>query len=226
MRLDDDSGFDLTEAGTQRKLAIYVVSDPESIPHVATLGPDPLAPDFDTAALGALLLRSGRAQLKGVLKDQRNIAGIGNAYSDEILHLAKMSPFKPASSLTEAELVTSVRRHPGRTGWGDRAGQRVGGRRPEGGEEVGHAGARPNGTALPGLRRHRGRGLVRRFVAAVLPDLPDRGQEAGRPPAVASAEIAGASGKPVFAPVVGEPGLFQRRVAAPSRIDWRENGSE
>ena len=125
VRLDDDSGFDLTEAGTQRKLAVYVVSDPESIPHVATLGPDPLAPDFDAAALGALLQRSGRAQLKGVLKDQRNIAGIGNAYSDEILHVAKMSPFKPANSLTEAELATSCTA-PSRASWpGRSSGPRV-----------------------------------------------------------------------------------------------------
>ena len=42
VRLDDSSGFDLTEAGTQRKLAVYVVTDPMSIPMVATLGPDPL----------------------------------------------------------------------------------------------------------------------------------------------------------------------------------------
>jgi formamidopyrimidine-DNA glycosylase len=104
--LDDDSGFDLTEAGTQRKLAVYVVADPMSIPMVATLGPDPLAPEFDQAALAALLARAGRSQLKGVLKDQRTIAGIGNAYSDEILHAAKLSPFKPSSTLTEAELTT------------------------------------------------------------------------------------------------------------------------
>ena len=106
VRLDDDTGFDLTEAGTQRKLAVYVVTDPQAIPHVATLGPDPLAADFDPAALGALLQRSGRAQLKGVLKDQRNIAGIGNAYSDEILHVARMSPFKPANTLTAEDLDT------------------------------------------------------------------------------------------------------------------------
>jgi formamidopyrimidine-DNA glycosylase len=104
LRLDDESGFDLTEAGTQRKLAVYVVDDPTSIPMVATLGPDPLADDFDQAALKALLKEAGRAQLKGVLKDQRIIAGIGNAYSDEILHAAKLSPFKPANSLTEDEL--------------------------------------------------------------------------------------------------------------------------
>ena len=106
LHLDDGSGFDLTEAGTQRKLAVYVVTDPAQIPHVATLGPDPLADDFDRAALAALLAKAGRSQLKGVLKDQRVIAGIGNAYSDEILHVARMSPFKPASSLSDEELTT------------------------------------------------------------------------------------------------------------------------
>ena len=105
VHLEDETGFDLTEAGTQRKLAIYVVDDPQAIPMVATLGPDPLAEDFDQAALAAILARAGRSQLKGVLKDQRTIAGIGNAYSDEILHAARLSPFKPANSLTETELT-------------------------------------------------------------------------------------------------------------------------
>jgi formamidopyrimidine-DNA glycosylase len=109
LRLDDGSGFDLTEAGTQRKLAVYVVADPMSIPMVATLGPDPLTDDFDQQALESVLKASGRAQLKGVLKDQRIIAGIGNAYSDEILHAAKLSPFKPANSLSETELSTLFR---------------------------------------------------------------------------------------------------------------------
>ena len=71
---------------------------------VATLGPDPLSDEFDQPALAGLLAEAGRAQLKGVLKDQRTIAGIGNAYSDEILHAAKLSPFKPSNSLTDAEL--------------------------------------------------------------------------------------------------------------------------
>jgi formamidopyrimidine-DNA glycosylase len=106
VRLDDGSGFDLTEAGTQRKLAVYVVTDPMSIPMVATLGPDPLSPDFDEPALRQLLASAGRSQLKGVLKDQRTIAGIGNAYSDEILHAARLSPFKPSNSLSETELDT------------------------------------------------------------------------------------------------------------------------
>ncbi len=103
--LDDASGFDLTEAGTQRKLAVYVVTDPQLIPHVATLGPDPLTAEFDREMLASLLRAAGRSQLKGVLKDQRTIAGIGNAYSDEILHRARLSPFKPSNGLTEDELT-------------------------------------------------------------------------------------------------------------------------
>jgi formamidopyrimidine-DNA glycosylase len=95
--LDDGSGFDLTEAGTKKSLAIHVVRSPADVERVATLGPDPLAPDFTEERLTAILTAAGRAQIKGVLRDQRQIAGIGNAYSDEILHVAKMSPFKPAS---------------------------------------------------------------------------------------------------------------------------------
>lgn len=104
--LDDDTGFDLTEAGTQRKLAVHVVADPLDIAMVATLGPDPLQNSFTLETLRALLEKAGRSQLKGVLKDQRTIAGIGNAYSDEILHVAKLSPFKPSSALTDEELST------------------------------------------------------------------------------------------------------------------------
>ena len=106
VHLDDGSGFTLTEAGTQKKLAVYVVRDPLEIPGVARLGPDPLADDFTEAALAGILGEHGREQLKGVLRDQSVIAGIGNAYSDEILHAAKMSPFKPAGNLTPEELST------------------------------------------------------------------------------------------------------------------------
>lgn len=104
--LDDGSGFDLTEAGTQRKLAIHVVRDLDDVEQIATLGPDPLAADFTQDDFAAVLQSAGRAQLKGVLRDQRTLAGIGNAYSDEILHAARLSPFKAANSLTAAELAT------------------------------------------------------------------------------------------------------------------------
>lgn len=100
---DDDTGFDLTEAGTQKRLALYVVNTLEEVPGIATLGPDPLADDFTAGVLDGILDAAGRAQLKGVLRDQRIIAGIGNAYSDEILHAARLSPFKPASGLAPDE---------------------------------------------------------------------------------------------------------------------------
>lgn len=102
--LDDDSGFELTEAGTQRKLAVHVVNDPDEVNQIVTLGPEPMADGFTLEVFEQILTDAGRAQLKGVLKDQRVIAGIGNAYSDEILHAAKLSPFKPANRLTPEEL--------------------------------------------------------------------------------------------------------------------------
>ena len=105
LRLDDGSGFDLTEQGSHKRLAVYLVRDPAEVPGVATLGPDPLAADFTRDTLAGLLA-GRRMQVKGVLRDQRIIAGIGNAYSDEILHVAKMSPFKPASNLSDDELKT------------------------------------------------------------------------------------------------------------------------
>jgi formamidopyrimidine-DNA glycosylase len=95
--LDDGSGFDVTEAGTKKSLAIYLVRDPSDVPGVARLGPEPLDPAFTETEFLAILAGAGRAQIKGVLRNQSVIAGIGNAYSDEILHVAKMSPFKPAS---------------------------------------------------------------------------------------------------------------------------------
>jgi formamidopyrimidine-DNA glycosylase len=102
----DDAGFDLTEAGTQKRLAVYVVNTLDEVPGIVTLGPDPLADAFTPDVLAGILARAGRAQLKGVLRDQRIIAGIGNAYSDEILHAARLSPFKPSSGLSEVERTT------------------------------------------------------------------------------------------------------------------------
>jgi formamidopyrimidine-DNA glycosylase len=95
-------GFDLTEQGTRKGLAVYVVRSPSEVPGIARLGPDALEVDRDTFA-GLMAGRSG--QLKGALTDQTLISGIGNAYSDEILHEARLSPFKMADKLTEDELV-------------------------------------------------------------------------------------------------------------------------
>ena len=104
VHLEDDCGFDLTEAGTQKRLAVYVVRDPQDVPGIKTLGPDPLKEEFGVETLAAIL-DGRRTQIKGVLRDQSVIAGIGNAYSDEVLHVAKMSPYKLAAGLTEPEIA-------------------------------------------------------------------------------------------------------------------------
>ncbi len=99
---DERVGFDLTEAGTQKRLAVWLVDDPGKVPGIAALGPDALGLTVDGLA-EVLAGQSGR--IKTVITDQKVIAGIGNAYSDEILHVAKLSPFATAGKLTEAQLA-------------------------------------------------------------------------------------------------------------------------
>ena len=98
VRLSDGSGFDLTEAGTKKSLAAYLVRDVSEVPGIARLGPDPLGADLTEAAFAAMLT-GRRTQIKGLLRDQEFLAGVGNAYSDEILHVAKLSPFAIAGTL-------------------------------------------------------------------------------------------------------------------------------
>lgn len=102
LRLDDGAGFDVTEAGTHKRLAVHVVARPDDVPQVASLGPEPLGLGHDDFAA---LLRSRNQQVKGALRDQSLIAGIGNAYSDEILHAARLSPFTLTGSLGAEEVA-------------------------------------------------------------------------------------------------------------------------
>ena len=95
-------GFDLTEAGTQKRLAVWLVTDPMTVPQLAALGPDALALDPDGLAAA---LKGNTGRIKTVITDQKVISGIGNAYSDEILHVAKLSPFATAGKLTDAQLA-------------------------------------------------------------------------------------------------------------------------
>ena len=188
LRFTDGAGFDLTEAGTKKRLAVYLVADPAEVPGVAALGPDPMADTFTVAALAGMLA-GRRTQIKGVLRDQKIIAGIGNAYSDEVLHAAKMSPFRLASSLTDDEVAglhaaitatlrEAVERSAGLAA-GDLKAEKKSGLRVHG----------RAGRALPGVRRHGAGGLVRGLRAAVLPDVPDRRQAARRPPDVSPAAL-------------------------------------
>ncbi|MFE6919854.1 Fpg/Nei family DNA glycosylase [Nocardia sp. NPDC057663] len=101
--------IDLTEAGTKKRLAVYVVDDPKAVPGIARLGPDALAVTEDEFAA---LLKGTSQRIKTALVDQTLLAGIGNAYSDEILHTAKISPFattKTMSAETVSQLYTAMR---------------------------------------------------------------------------------------------------------------------
>jgi formamidopyrimidine-DNA glycosylase len=101
VHLDDDSGFDLTEAGTKKGLSVYIVKDPATVPGVARLGPDAMALGREDLAA---VLAGKTSRIKTVLTDQEVIAGIGNAYSDEILHVAKLSPYATAGRLRDGEV--------------------------------------------------------------------------------------------------------------------------
>jgi formamidopyrimidine-DNA glycosylase len=136
-------GFDLTEAGTQKRLAVYLVEDPQQVPGVAKLGPDALS--IGRAEFGELL--AGRTErLKTLIVDQQVLAGIGNAYSDEILHVAKLSPFAAAGKL-DAEAVDRL--HAAMIGVLSEAVERA----------VGQDAARLKGEKRSGMRVHARTGL-------------------------------------------------------------------
>ena len=168
---------------------MYVVRDPHDVPGIASLGPDPLTDEFTIDRLRDILEREGRKQIKGVLRHQGTIAGIGNAYSDELLHAARMSPFKPANSLDDAELETLYAAIRDVLGDAVARSRGLARQRAQGREEVQPRRARPHRREVPGLRRRGARGVVRRLEPAVLRDLPDRRQAARRPPDEQAAEV-------------------------------------
>jgi formamidopyrimidine-DNA glycosylase len=104
VRFDDGSGFDLTEQGTRKRLAVHVVREPTDVELVASLGVDPLSDEFTVERLAALAAARNQ-QVKGLLRDQHQVAGIGNAYSDEILHAARMSPFALSAKLPAEQVA-------------------------------------------------------------------------------------------------------------------------
>jgi formamidopyrimidine-DNA glycosylase len=101
VHLGAGAGFDLTEAGTQKRLAVYVVEQVSEMAGIARLGPDALELSRDQLAE---LLRGRTDRLKTALTDQTLIAGIGNAYSDEVLHAARLSPYATAGRLSDDAL--------------------------------------------------------------------------------------------------------------------------
>lgn len=99
---EGDTVLDITEAGTQKRLAVYLVRDIDEVPGIGRLGPDALS--VSEEQLTDILAGEGKRQLKTLLREQGVIAGISNAYSDEILHAARLSPYAPADSLTPAQV--------------------------------------------------------------------------------------------------------------------------
>ena len=172
LEFDDGSILELTDAGEWVSLGCWVVDDPGEVPAVAKLGPDPADPGFTRAEFdGAVAGR--RKQVKAVLQDQESLAGIGNAYSDEILFTAKLSPVGHAAALTDSGARPTLRGHGRRHLRGDHRTARRAARRAQGGQGRLHARARPRRRGLPGVRRHHPRLLVRQHDGAVLPDGPD-----------------------------------------------------
>ncbi len=104
VELDDGGGIDITEQGTEKRLALYVVRDPADVPRITRLGVDVLDPALDVERLRTIL-RGSRGQLKTVIADQALVAGVGNAYSDEVLHAARLSPFRAATALRDDEVT-------------------------------------------------------------------------------------------------------------------------
>ena len=82
--------------------------DPPEIPELARLGVDPLADPFDAAVLAGLLRGRGR-QLKALLLDQHVIAGLGNIYTDEVLHASRLHPMRLATTLKRADVARLAR---------------------------------------------------------------------------------------------------------------------
>ena len=100
--LSGDRGLEVTDAGSWVSLGLFVVGDAADVPAIAKLGPDPADAAFTRDQFDSAL-GGRRKQIKAILQEQESLAGIGNAYSDEILHLAKVSPVSHAAALDDAE---------------------------------------------------------------------------------------------------------------------------
>jgi formamidopyrimidine-DNA glycosylase len=105
---DDGEDLRVVENGTKRRVRLHVVRDPGDVDSMASLGVEPLSEAFTVEFLTGAFVGL-RRQLKKALTDQRQVAGIGTAYADEILYVAKLSPIRYVSTL-EAEEIERLHR--------------------------------------------------------------------------------------------------------------------
>ena len=101
VRFADDGELVVSERVTRKSVRVRLLPAAELEEEFARLGPEPLEPSFDEAALEEALARGG--QLHTLLRDQRAILGIGRAYANEILHAARLAPFASADRLSPEE---------------------------------------------------------------------------------------------------------------------------
>jgi formamidopyrimidine-DNA glycosylase len=98
LRFDRGPTVTVREYGTERKAGWWVLPEGDPGP-LAKLGPEPFSDEFRDLILAG----SDTGRLHPMLRDQRRVAGIGRGYSDDILHRAKLSPFRSLSSLDGEE---------------------------------------------------------------------------------------------------------------------------
>src|SRR5574337_1248046 len=105
LMLDDGRELRVNEAGPKKRAAAYVLAmqQADTVEPLAGLGPDPLSEAFTVEVLTAAL-RAQPTQLKRAITQQRYVVGIGNAFADEILWEAQLSPFASAPTLTPEEM--------------------------------------------------------------------------------------------------------------------------
>jgi formamidopyrimidine-DNA glycosylase len=98
LRFDRSPAVTVREFGTERKAGWWILVQGDEGP-LAKLGPDPFWQEFEELIVAG----SDTGRLHPLLRDQRRVAGIGRGYSDDILHRAKLSPFRSLSSLDAVE---------------------------------------------------------------------------------------------------------------------------
>ena len=190
VRFADDGELVVSERVTRKSVRVRLLPAAELEEEFARLGPEPLEPSFDEAALEAALARGG--QLHTLLRDQRALVGIGRAYANEILHAARLAPFATADRLSPEErerLLEAIRTHADRRHRALSAARAAHDR--EGQDARGLRHPRARGRGLPALRHDDAERRLRRPPGRLLPVLPDRRPGLRRPPALAPAQVAG-----------------------------------
>ncbi len=186
LRLPGDRELRLREFGTKQAAWVKLLRPDalEAEDVLLTLGPEAWP---DPPALGELL--ASPRPLHSLLRDQQVIAGIGRTWVDEILHAARLSPFKRGDDLSDEEADALRDRDGGRA---RPCGRRVRGvRTASAAREVPEADARPrpSGRAVPALRDHARGGVLRGLRDELLPAVPDRGPRVEGPPALTTAQV-------------------------------------